>query len=556
MLRTPTRPRRTNPLVAAATHFETEQRRTSSRDLHSYSSWQEEAWQFFESLGEAAWAVDWLTAALSRVRLTAAEVMNGGDEPAILEEGPAAELVARLGAGVGGHGAILGAMVPQLSVPGEGWLIGEQRGGVEQWVVRSTAEIRQSTTRGARWDLREDADVWRPLDTNALVTRVHHPSPRLHYQATSSFKAALPIMRRIDLIDRRIVSTMVSRLAMNGLLLIPQEGTFSTPPQYKDAADPFVQMLVDIASNNIKNPGSASAGIPIPIRFSKDMIEKWRHLSFGDVLPQELLDERDKELRRLATALNVPAEVILGMGDTNHWNMWQIEESAIKLHVSPTAELICHALTVGFLHPMLTAAGRDSGDVLVGPNGGRIIVWYDTSELTQRPDKSDVAFRAYDRLELSGAALRRETGLDEADAPTPEETRDQILRQLARSINLGPWVIDQLGGSVTPLPDETPAGSAGGPGNTPAAEPAGDDEGGERRHIGPPDTRDDAPPPPDDGLRALLRTPDWLAATVPLADWDRDRDNRSPPASASAGSSNGNGGRRRLNGHRPRRGRR
>lgn len=550
-LRAPRRARRRkDALTAAAMTFEREQTRSlRQRNPFSYTSWQEEVWAFYDAEGEFGWSVDWLTKAMSRVRLTAAEVLTGGDEPAVLDTGPAAEQIARLGAGDGGHGGILAALTPQLSVPGEGWLVGEQypQGG-ESWCVRSTDEIRMSTARGASYEVREDDQLWRPLGDRSFVTRVWDPHPRLHYRATSAAQRALPILRRIDLLDRRITATLVSRLAMNGLLLIPQEGSFTTPKQYAESDDPFVAMLIDVASNNIKNPGSASAAIPMPVRFTKDLIEKWKHLTFGDGITKELLDERTAELRRLATAVNVPAEVVLGMGDINHWSAWQLEESAIKLHVSPLAELICNALTIGYLRPLLAADGAP----LVGPNGGHIVCWYDTSELTARPDKTDPAFRAYDRFELSGEALRRETGFGEDDAPDNGELKQQILKRLATTIQLGVFALDQLTGGSTGAaagggtPDETPeAGPAGGPGaapdegDDPAAGPAdGPDSGPSGGQRGTPGTRD-APPPPPNGDAAVAPA-GWPAFIPPP-----DLETRQPVGAGAGPAANGNGHRGR-----------
>jgi hypothetical protein len=489
----PRRPR-DDALVAAARVFEREQNtRSRSRDLFTYRSWQEEAWAFFESLGEFAWAVDWLVKALSRVRLTAAVMPTGGDEPEPATDGPAAEAVARLGAGIGGHSLIMAGLTNQLSVPGEGWLVGEPGpAGTETWRAYSTVEIRASVSVGTKFEvLGEDGD-WRPLAAESFVTRVWAPSPKLYYEPHSSVRAALPVMRRIDLLDRRIVATLVSRLAMNGMLLIPAEGTLATPAKYQEADDPFVSMLIDIASNNIKNPGNASAAIPMPVRFSSDYIEKWKHLTFGDGIATELLEERDRELKRLATALNVPAEIITGLGDVNHWGAWQLEESAVKMHVSPMAEVICDALTRGYLYPMLEAGGATA----LTP-AGNLIVWYDTSELTARPDRTEPAIRLYDRFELSGVALRRETGFGEGDAPDDTELQKQILKRLAATIQLGWAAMQELTGGPDAAPPTPPAGSTGGSGVSPAIEPAGgtpDGDAQEPRDI--PDTQDNPPPPP------------------------------------------------------------
>jgi hypothetical protein len=49
------------------------------------------------------------------------------------------------------------------------------------------------------------------------------------------------------------------------------------------------------------------------------------------------------------------------------------------------------------------------------------MVWYDTSPLRVRTNRSETALQVYDRGVISGEALRRETGFDDADAPTAAE---------------------------------------------------------------------------------------------------------------------------------------
>jgi hypothetical protein len=154
-----------------------------------------------------------------------------------------------------------------------------------------------------------------------------------------------------------------------------------------------------------------------------------QHIRFGDFLDEKLLDQRAAAIKRLATNLDIPADVLLGLGDMNHWSAWNVEESGIKIHIAPTAELISFSLTTGYLRPMLKAQDKP----LTGPNGRPIVVWYDPSEITVRPDRSQSTVAAYDRFEVPGRVLRREAGLsEEADAPTPEELQEMIGRWLAR----------------------------------------------------------------------------------------------------------------------------
>lgn len=526
-------------LTASARIIQAAQGSSADR-LFQSESWQTEAWGFLDSLGEFQYGVSWLANALSRVRLTAAELVPGGDEPEAITDGPAAQLMEQFGGGTTGHASIMKSLATQLSVPGEGWVVAQRADpriplSQADWTVKSTEEIRPGRGAGGGYEVRVDDSAWLPLGPESLPVRVWEPNPRFSWKATSSAKAAIPIMRTIELLNRRIIATLVSRLAMNGLLLIPQEHTINTPAVYQDADDPFVAMLIDIAGKNIREPGAATASIPIPIKFAGEGIEKWRHLTFGDGVDKELIEEREKELGRLATTLNMPAEVLKGIGSTNHWVAWQLEETGIKLHISPVAEVIVDCLTTGYLQPMLKAANAD----LIGPNGGKLIVWYDTSELTARPDKSDKARDAFDRVEVSGAALRRESGLDESDAPTPEERREQLLTLLVKAGNAEAYTA--LTGE--PL---TPASPTAGPESPVPGGRHGPSESSSPPGTGartPPPTRDNPPPPPGpDAAAAAMQALKTRLGPVFSRDVVGAGGRRSPPVYANGHNGNSRDG--------------
>lgn len=484
-------PRHLRPraLTAAATTYTPQEYRAGG--IWHTQSWQAEGWNFYNTLGEFSEAVDWQARAMSRIHLGAAEVMPEG--PQLLEEGPAADLMAAFCGGAPGHAAFLAAITPHLKVPGEGWLIAERSDpsiplAAAEWGVYSTECV---DARGGGWWVQVGDSVWRPLAVDALPMRIHQPHPRYPWLATSSAEAAVPIMRRIDLIDRRIIAMMISRLAMNGLLLIPQEGTFNVPPQYAEAPDPFIAELVDVAGKNMADPTRASAGIPIPVYFDGNLIEKWKILKPEDPLDEWLLKEREDELGRLGDALSISRERVSGgIGQANHWSAWQISEEELRLSFAPTAELICGALTKAYLQPALQVMGLSP----VGPNGGRLIAWYDPSELAARPDLAAAAMNLYDRGELSGVALRRESGFTEADAPDPKELAGWVWRTALKDPNLAAEAVRQLIGAVITTP-QAPVVGEGGPVPGPVPEPTAP-------ATGPPPTRAVAPPQPGAALPA------------------------------------------------------
>lgn len=416
---------------------------------YAYGAWQDEAWDFWRHLGEMSQAAQWKSGSLSRVRLVAAELVPGAREPEILEEGDAVDIMNVFGGGVAKQGSIMAAFSDQLTVPGDSWLIAENDGdgiGLEtQWkVVPITALRKGQGDQPAK--IRVGENTWVPLKDNSLATRVWRPDPQFPWKAWSPMQAALPILRRIDLIDRRIVAYMVSRLASNGILLIPQEGNIESgvPKQFKDAANPFYQQLIDMASNGIARPGTASAALPLVIKFAAEYIDKWKLITWEDVLSSELMEERDKEIKRLATTVSMPSEWLTGMGEVKFWNAFQLTAEAVNLYVMPDAELIADAVTVGVLHPILKAMGSP----LVGPNGGTLVVWPDASELIAPNDKSAAAAAAYDRFELDGPGYRRELGLDETDKPEGAELKDMILKRMAQQPATAVQALKELTGTV------------------------------------------------------------------------------------------------------------
>lgn len=478
-----------------------------------YDSWQQQLWDYYDRLGEFESGVAWRANTMSRVRLLAAELMPGGEEPQPVDTGPAAEAVERLAGGTGGQAQLMKELTIHLSVPGEGWLVGETQddGDDERWFVGSADELRVGS-RSRTFELREDEDnkSWRPLSTNSIVVRFWKPHPRFGWRADSDAFHAMSAMLELDLINKRIIAEILSRLTSNGILLY-DKGKLSFPPvaqpEGADQIDPFAATLVDVASRGIQDPTSPEATIPIPIGYDlQDLTDVdprmlMQHIKLAEFLDDKLLAERDSSVKRLATSLDMPSEVLLGMSGLNHWGAWQVEESGLKVHIAPFVELIAFTLTTGYLKPYLRSAGAP----LVGPNGGKLVIWYDPSEITVRPDRSSNTIAAYDRGEVSGRVLRREIGLSEdSDAMTPEELRDWLTRRVVLADPIAAAsILEQLGGYTIerPAPPESQS-------DEDTDESTSDEESDD---LGPPDEVSDAPREDDDTVSASM----WIKAGVP-----------------------------------------
>ncbi len=489
-------------LVAASQAYTPQQWR-NAQIFGGSNPWESEAWGFFDTLGEFAEATDWQSRAMSRVRLGAAEVVPGADEPEMLDEGPAADLMEAFCGGPPGHSAFLRSITPQLLVPGQGWLIAERDDpntplNMADWGVYSMDCVQGL---GSTFRVRTGPGTWRDLLPDNLPMRIYNPHPRWPWLATSSAQASLPIMRRIHLIDSRIVAMMVSRLAMNGIMLIPAEGQLNVPPQYGTGPDAFVKMLIEIASQNIANPGQASAGIPIPVKFTADLIEKWKILKPDDPLDEWLLKERMDELGRLGDSLGIARERVTGgMGQQNHWNAWQVSEEEVRLCFAPTCEVICGGVTKSYLQPMLRQLGLSG----IGPRGGKLIAWYDVSNLAARPDNTENVRQAYRDGVVNEAAYVREIGLAESDMMTDAteiETWAYKRFIVGGTAELAPAGLSGLTGS----PSVAPPTPAAGPAPAPAASGVAP-SGSAGPVAGPPTTRTAPPPSPTQPPPATVAT--------------------------------------------------
>jgi hypothetical protein len=440
--------------------------------IRNTDGWQEEVWEFHDTLGEFRYATDWEAKRFSRVRLYAAKLEAGADEPVRAKAGTGVDLMTAFAGGPGGQAQIMGGLATQLRVPGEGYLIVENVSGIEKWSVRSIDEVRAARQRYEVIDENspKSGNNWRPLAPDSMAPiRVWRPNKRWHHLADSPTRAARSTMRELELVNRHIIAQYLSRLASAGVLLFPQEVTFPVREEFADAPDPFIAEWIEMAAEAIRTPGTASGVVPIPIKVPAEYVDKIKHLDFTLKIDEKIIEKRDSAIKRLASQLNVPPEVLLGVSDLNHWNAWISDETSLKVDVAPDAELVCQAMTTGYLQPRLKASGVE--------DFAQWVVWYDMSELTLRPDRSADAIQLYDRMEINGKALRRETGFAESDKPNSEELKEQGLRVIISTLpSGGPSALGVLTGQRVDITSVTPDGAAPAPAPPPEAESAPEGE--------------------------------------------------------------------------------
>lgn len=448
---------RRNALTAAARRINLGDRSEASR-LHAgvTQGWQNDAWAYHDVIGEISSSVGWLGNAARRIRLVPgwvpsdggtpiplADAVDNGDEPldtAALAAGN--DILARLSGDTGSHADLLEPLAHNLEVPGEGWLVGYlTENGEELWEFRSNDEVRSDPAGNVR--IVDDEAIGlgaelggRLLPPDAWVVRVWKPHPRYRGRATSPMAALLGPCEELLLVERTIRGTSRSRIASAGLVLLPQEVNVMGGVGPNGEKQTLLDMITAAAVASIQNEGDARGVIPAFAEVPGDTIEKITHLTFDRPLDAGLLDRATQAVRRIAQGLDVPPEIVLGLADVNHWTAWQIDEGAFKNHVAPLVERMVDGLTAGIYRPML-----DEVYGLTPETVRRMVVWYDATAITVKPNRVQDAKDAHSALALSNTALLEILGFDEQDAPVPEEIAARIA---ATRGSIDPKMMDWL----------------------------------------------------------------------------------------------------------------
>jgi hypothetical protein len=431
-------------LTAAATRYAV--RKTKAKPLDQ--GWQAPAWGYYSTVPEVRFIATWTGNALGGARLFAGIRDEGGEVVPAPDGHRAGELVQGIAGGPDGQAQMLGRFGPHLTVAGEGWIVIEAadatRDAADLWHVLSVREVRQQASKLVVEIDGEPVEIPpysqdNPDDSAPIAIRVWQPHPERYLEADSPIRSSLDILEELQLLNAAVKAVARSRLTGRGILCVPQGTRFPSSPTDNGADDDLIDVLMLVAETSIRDPESAAATVPIVLELPADMIAQIKLLKFDSDFDDLAIKLREEAIRRFITGLEVPGEIVHGMGDVNHWGQWALSAEAIRLGIEPKLGVVCHGLTTQWLRPILEAEG------VIDAN--RWMVWYDTSPLRVRTNRSSTALKLYELGAIGGRALRRETGFDESDAPTPEEV---AARNRSRADNPAP---DTVG---TRLPvDET-----------------------------------------------------------------------------------------------------
>lgn len=419
-------------MVAAAVSLNSKKKRKPRRP----PGWYNEAWRFFDTIGEYRYSCTWVGNLLSRATL---EVHENGK---VTTNADALAGLAALFGGVEGQREMLRQLGVHLTVAGDAYIVGEDQGDEpDEWsVVAATQITAQGSDESLTWKVGNH-----PLD-NPLVIRLWRPHPQKHKESDAPSRAVLPILSELEMLSKYVAAQGTSRLAGSGILALPSEMTFGSVRAVDNngdqvvtggSADAFLEELMLTMETAIDDPDDPSAKVPIILQGPGESIERIKHLTFWTEFDEQTKLLRDEAIRRLALGMDMPPEILTGSGELNHWNAWQVEEASIKAHTEPLLQIITNSLTTAYLRPYLESVGMSEEDARA------YTIHADTSKIRLRPNRSKEAIELYEHGELSARSMLIENGFDpDVDMPTDEERRLWLTRKVA-SGSASPGQVEQ-----------------------------------------------------------------------------------------------------------------
>ena len=230
-----------------------------------------------------------------------------------------------------------------------------------------------------------DRVEWVPLEAHQTIIRIFTPDPSDRDRASGPHKPLLGLMETMALELSRDQADAISVLAGNGILAIPTEVLPDDVTTLDASTTPgsragFEEAFEESMTLTIADRRRGDAVVPITLYGPAEYLKDIRH-----ILPSRAEGATESGARmqmyieRYARSVDLPSQVILGIGDVNHWGDWKVDENTWAYHLEPRGQRIADALYDGFISGILTKLGRDASQYRLVPNATGAIAKSDMS---------------------------------------------------------------------------------------------------------------------------------------------------------------------------------
>lgn len=384
------------------------------------AGWEVEATQFYDIVPELRYGISWIAQSASRARLIVAKEPEhpGADPIPVDEDHIASAPLYELAPTLPEQATFIESLVTLLKLVGRWRLIGFDcpLTGRRRWCVLSEREYTEigSDVSFRHPDTCEEIRLPRSSVWSIPMWKAH---PVWSHLPDSPVRSLIDTLHELTDLSGHVQTAARSRLAGAGMLLMPSslkpvapgQSTGVNPPK----GDPAMRALMRTAQASLRNPQDVSRHLPVIFQGQQDALNAVRHLNLNTPFDERVDELRRSAVRRIAIGLDIPPEVIVGMGELNHWTAYQVSADAQKINIAPTLQFVCQQLTRKYLRPALKALGV--------PDYHQYMVWYDDTAMALSPNRAPEAMEAYNIGLINGDAARSVLGFGPADKPAPGE---------------------------------------------------------------------------------------------------------------------------------------
>ena len=397
------------------------------------NSWEDVAWDYYDLIGEISIAANLIAATASRIRLFVGYVDDETADPKPVTEASIVPtelktasrdaLDTLFNSTPGGSPGLIKRMALNLFIAGDGYLVQDRSNPLQtQWSFQSTSALKFFQDNISIESFRgQPLETQRRLRPNDYFCRIYRPHPRYDADADSSLRASLDLCEELLLLAKSSRSTIRSRLNA-GILLIPDELIASKKQEDEDTPD-LAQDIYEALAKPLGYEDDPVSAVPTIITGPGSSLNLIKFLQISRAFDEKHQEQLDRVLDRILASLDIPKEVVAGVGELKYANSTQVEESLLQNHIQPLILTICDALTKAYLRPILESpSGGFAGDPLLS----RLVIWYDPSGISARPDRESSSRTGLENNSISQAAWRRANGYSDNDAPTQTEIAQKI----------------------------------------------------------------------------------------------------------------------------------
>lgn len=390
------------------------------------AEWQAEAAELYNMVPELRYGIYWIASSCSRASLVVTRRPRGADNEAedVPRDHAAWEPLDELAPTEPEQAMILYRIVTLMKLLGRWRLVGfDTADGNRQWVVASEYDYRESGNGVWVHDAQTGVDYELAADQVWSIPMLM-PHPIRSSEPDAPTRALIGTLHELIDLSGHVQTAAKSRLAGAGLLLVPNQISTAAPGQPTGVnppeGNPLMHALMRTSQASFRSPVDVSRHLPVILQGHQEALNAVRHLSLQTPFDERVDSLRVSAVRRIAIGLDIPPEVLTGMGDLNHWTAWAVESSGQRINIEPTLNFVCRELTVKFLQPALRAMGL--------PDADQYMVEFDAAGAQSEENKGDLALAAYELGIISAEATRAALGYDASDAPKEGE-RPPLTRQ-------------------------------------------------------------------------------------------------------------------------------